>query len=72
MYYKSVSYLPQQIQESLPFSAQKTYLSVFNKAWEQYKDDQTLTTQKERESTAHQRAWEEVEKEKLSLLHQIV
>jgi cation transport regulator ChaB len=60
MYYKQISELPKQIQESLPRNAQKEYLKVFNGAWEQYKDDQSIANNDERKSTAHQVAWESV------------
>lgn len=60
MLYKDRSELPLQIQKSLPFADQDEYLKIFNSAWEQYKDDDSVQGRKEREITAHQVAWDAV------------
>lgn len=58
MVYKDRSELPLQIQKSLLPTAQETYLKIFNMTWEQYKDDNSFDGRKERETTAHQVAWD--------------
>ena len=60
MHYKKISELPKQIRKSLPLEAQKAYLKAFNRAWEQYKDDDSVPSKDERETTAHQIAWKSV------------
>lgn len=64
MYYKQISQLPEEIQSTLPVSAQKEYLKIFNSAWEQYKGDPSVSEQEERKTTAHQVAWDAVEEQK--------
>lgn len=60
MFYKNTDELPVQIQKSLLAGHQEAYLKIFNAAWEQYKDDDFFKNRKERESAAHQVAWEAV------------
>ena len=64
MHYQKVTELPQEMQESLSTTAQQQYLELFNRAWEQYKNDDSLTTDKERKTAAHREAWEVVQEQK--------
>jgi cation transport regulator ChaB len=60
MRYREISDLPTQIRNSLPVTAQQAYLKVFNQAWMQFKDDPAVAGEKERETNAHNMAWEAV------------
>ncbi len=63
MQYKHISELPQEIRNSLSKDLQQQYLQLFNSAWEEYEDDDTVEGKKRMVATAHQTAWEEVTKQ---------
>ena len=62
MPYKTISSLPDSIQNVLPHHAQEIYLAAFNSAYSGYKDPQKRATKESREETAHKVAWAAVKK----------
>ena len=58
MPYKKKEDLPDQVQDNLPEHAQEIYKEAYNNAWEQYKDPDDRTG--DREETAHRVAWSAV------------
>lgn len=51
---EKVDQLPKSVRESLPEDAQAIYLDAFNRAWEQFEDEE------DREAAAHREAWKVV------------
>lgn len=60
MRYREITDLPTPIRINLPVTVQQDYLKVFNQAWMQFKDDLAVSGEKERETNAHNIAWESV------------
>jgi cation transport regulator len=60
MPYKSVSELPDSVQNVLPAHAQDIYKEAFNSAWDEYKDPDDRRDDASREEVAHRVAWSAV------------
>ena len=57
MPYKSISQLPESVQNVLPKHAQDIYKEAFNSAWDQYDQPDERRGNDSREETAHRIAW---------------
>ena len=57
MPYKTITDLPESIQDHLPRHAQEIYLAAFNHAWQQYEDPKNRRGKASREEVAHKVAW---------------
>lgn len=62
MSFDSINDLPDTIQDTLPAEAQEIYLKTYNKAWENYAEEEEPGEQS-REAVAHRDAWTAVKKE---------
>lgn len=62
MPYKSISELPDSVQNVLPKHAQDIYKEAFNSAYDGYKDPADRRGDADREETAHKVAWAAVKK----------
>ncbi|MFC7044968.1 ChaB family protein [Halobacteriaceae archaeon GCM10025711] len=58
MRYESSNELPELVKDSLPRSAQETYLRSFNKSWAEYQPPSARRVDETREQTAHRYAWD--------------
>ena len=62
MPYKSVSELPESVQNVLPDHAKDIYKEAFNSAYDQYKDPDNRRGNADREEVSHRVAWSAVKK----------
>jgi cation transport regulator ChaB len=60
MRYENQKDLPETITHVLPDDAQKVYLEIYNRAWDEY--DQETIGDMDRHSVAHRQAWETIER----------
>ena len=61
MRYENQKDLPETITHVLPDDAQKVYLEIYNRAWDEY--DQETIEDMSRHSVAHREAWATIERE---------
>ncbi len=57
MPYKTLSELPDGVQNNLPEHAQEIYKEAYNSAWEQYADPTERRDDASREEVSHRVAW---------------
>jgi len=60
MPYKTLTDLPEGVQNVLPKHAQEIYLEAYNNAWKQYDLPEERIGDRSREETAHRVAWSAV------------